>query len=109
MPLCSIRDVGLKSEAGAIVLQHKGNPMPFKFLVGQAVEYTPIGEKIAGIYKIMRQMPEEEQAVDLRYLIKSEAEAYARNVLECQLSPDVGAEGECAATKPRLSHGSHRH
>ena len=31
-------------------------------------------------------MPEEEQAFDLRYRIKSEAEAYERNVLECQLS-----------------------
>jgi hypothetical protein len=47
--------------------------MSFKFLVGQAVEYTPIGAKKAGLYKIMRQMPKEEQAVDLKYRIKSEA------------------------------------
>ena len=26
--------------------------MSFKFSVGQAVEYTPIGEKKAGLYKI---------------------------------------------------------
>jgi hypothetical protein len=58
--------------------------MSFKFLVGQAVEYTPIGQKKAGLYKIMRQMPKEEHAVDLKYLIKSKAEAYERNVLECQ-------------------------
>jgi hypothetical protein len=46
--------------------------MSFKFFVGQAVEYTPVGEKTAGLYKIVRQMPEEEQAFDLKYLIKSE-------------------------------------
>jgi hypothetical protein len=82
--------------------------MSFKFLVGQAVEYTPIGGKKPGLYKIVRQMPAEEQAIDLRYRIKSEAEAYERNVLECQLSADVGAESEYAAVKPRLSQGSHR-
>jgi len=83
--------------------------MSFKFLIGQAVEYTPIGEKTAGLYKIMRQMPKEEQAIDLRYIIKSDAEAYERNVLECQLSSDVGAKSEYAATRPRLSQGSHGH
>jgi hypothetical protein len=82
--------------------------MSFKFLVGQAVEYTPVGEKTAGLYKIVRQMPKEEQAFDLRYVIKSEAEIYARNVLECQLSSDVGAEREYATIKPRPSQGSHR-
>ena len=82
--------------------------MPFKFFVGQAVEYTPIGEKTAGLCKIVRQMPKEEQAVDLRYLIKSEAEVYKRNVLECQLSSDVGPETEYATTKPRLRQGSHQ-
>jgi hypothetical protein len=80
--------------------------MTFKFLVGQAVEYTPIGEKKAGLYKIMRQMPKEEQAFDLKYCIKSDIEAYERNVLECQLSSDVGAESEYAVTKRRLPHGS---
>jgi hypothetical protein len=39
-------------------------------------------------------MPEEELAIDLKYLIKSNAEAYERNVLECQLSADVGVESE---------------
>jgi hypothetical protein len=39
--------------------------MSFKFLVGEAVEYTPIGEKAAGLYKVIRQMPREEQAIDL--------------------------------------------
>jgi hypothetical protein len=82
--------------------------MSFKFFVGQAVEYTPIGEKVAGFYRIKRQMPTEEQALDLKYCIKSEAEAYERNVLECQLSSDVRPECEYATTKPRLSQGSHR-
>ena len=82
--------------------------MTFKFFVGQAVEYTPIREKSAGLYKIKRQMPEEEQAIDLRYLIKSDAEAYERNVLECQLSSDVRPECEYATTKHRPTQGSHR-
>jgi hypothetical protein len=82
--------------------------MSFKFLVGQAVEYTPIGEKTAGLYKIVRQMPKEEQAFDLKYCIKSEAEAYERNVLECQLTSDVRAESEYATIKPRFTQGSHR-
>jgi len=82
--------------------------MPFKFLVGQAVEYTPIGEKVAGLYTITRRMPREEQAIDLKYCIKSEAEAYERNVLECQLSSDVRPEYEYATSKPRPSQGSHR-
>ena len=73
--------------------------MSFKFFVGQDVEYTPVGEKTAGLYKVVRQMPEEEQAFDLR----SEAEAYERNVLECQLG-----ESEYATTKPRPSQSSHR-
>src|SRR5580700_1859613 len=90
------------------VLQQERNPMSFKFLVGQAVEYTPIGEKVAGLYRIKRQMPREEQALDLKYCIKSEAEAYERNVLECQLSSDVRPECAYATTKPRLSQGSHR-
>ena len=82
--------------------------MPFKYFVGQAVEYTPSGEKTAGLYKIMRQMPEEEHAFDLRYLIKSEAEIYERNVPECQLSCDVAAESHYVMTKPLLSHSRRR-
>ena len=51
-------------------------------------------------------MPQEEQAADLKCLIKSDAEACERNVLECELSSDVGAENEYATTKPRLPQGS---
>ena len=56
----------------------KETVMSFKFSVGQAVEYTPIGEKKAGLYKVIRQMPQEEQAIDLRYRIKSAAEVYRK-------------------------------
>ena len=76
--------------------------MPFKFVVGQTVEYTPIGEKKPGRYLVVRQMPQEEQAFDLKYLIKSEAEAYERNVVEHQLNADEGADDDYAATKPEL-------
>jgi hypothetical protein len=81
--------------------------MPFKFSVGQSVEYTPIGEKKAGLYKITRQMPMEEQAADLRYRIKSDEEVYERNVLECHLTsfsdgPPVSYEIERTRTvEPR--------
>ena len=61
--------------------------MSFKFLVGQAVEYTPIGEKKPGLFKVVRQMPMEDQAIDVYYRIKSETENYERNVAECHLSP----------------------
>lgn len=60
--------------------------MAHRFSTGETVEYKPIGGK-PGLYKITRQMPEEPQATDLRYRIKSEREGYERNVLECQLSP----------------------
>jgi hypothetical protein len=75
--------------------------MSFKYFVGQAVEYTPVGEKTAGLYKIIRQMPSEDLATDLRYRIKSEAEAHERVVSESTLSSEVLAESEYAATKPR--------
>ena len=83
----------------------KGTVMSFKFSVGQAVEYTPIGEKRAGLYTVIRQMPKEGQAAELKYRIKSDAEAYERNVLECHLSA-VSDESGYATIKWRLPHGS---
>jgi hypothetical protein len=68
--------------------------MSFKFLVGETVEYTPLGEKTAGLYKIVRQMPDEDGAPDLRYRIKSESETCERYVPEGMLTPGVGAEAE---------------
>jgi len=82
--------------------------MSFKFLVGQAVEYTPIGEKVVGLYRTRRLMPREEHALYLKSRIKSQPEPYERNVLSCQLCSAVRPECEYATTKPRLSQGSHR-
>jgi len=82
--------------------------MSFKFVVGQRVEYKPLGERAARLYKIVSRMPKEENALDLRYRIKSDAEAYERNVLECQLSADIAAESEYPTTGPRRSRIPHR-
>ena len=62
--------------------------MAHKFSVGQAVDYRPMGGK-AGYFKIVRQMPEEFQAFDLKYRIKSVQESFERIVLECDLSPSI--------------------
>jgi len=62
--------------------------MAHKFAVGQAVEYRPIGAKV-GVFKVVRQMPEEFRATDLKYRIKSAQETFERNVLECDLSPSI--------------------
>ena len=70
--------------------------MSYKFFVGEAVEYTPIGEKTAGLYKIIRQMPDEDGATDLRYRIKSESDAHERVVPESLLTSGVVAEAEYA-------------
>lgn len=67
--------------------------MSFKFAVGQVVEYTPAGDKPA-LYKVVRRMPVEPFASDLRYLIKAENDGVERNVLECHLRSDLlAAEG----------------
>jgi hypothetical protein len=90
-------------------LTQKGrNLMSFKFLVGQTVEYTPIGEKKAGLFKIVRQMPKEDQAIDAYYRIKSETEAHERNVLECQLSADAAADSSFAGITPGDNEGAKR-
>jgi hypothetical protein len=94
---------GPLTEVGSMlrVSQHERDSMSSKFLVGQAVEYTPIGERAAGLYKIIRRMPNEDQATDLQYCIKSEAEAHERVVPEGMLSPDVLADSEYPSVKPR--------
>ena len=53
-------------------------------VVGQTVGYAPIGCAIDN-YKITKRMPEEEQAIDPRYRIKSEYETFERCVPESQL------------------------
>jgi hypothetical protein len=82
--------------------------MSFKFLVGQAVGYTPIGEKEPGLFKIVRQMPKEDQAIDVYYRIKSEAESHERNVAECHLTPDISIDGALAAITADDSDGAEK-
>ena len=60
--------------------------MSFKFFVGQAVEYTPVGEKTAGLYKIVRQMPEEEQAFDLKSTFQLSSEPASAHSTRDKLS-----------------------
>jgi hypothetical protein len=62
--------------------------MSFKYTVGQAVEYKPVNANIA-LFVVVRRMPEEFQAVDRRYCIKSAQEAFEPNVMECDLSPSI--------------------
>jgi hypothetical protein len=80
--------------------------MAHKFTVGQAVEFKPIGAKI-GVFKVVKQMPEEFQAVDRKYRIKSEQEGFERSVLECDLSPSIIPEQEYAPMKPLRRAGGH--
>jgi len=79
--------------------------MAHKFAIGQAVEYKPIGAKI-GVFKIVKQMPDEFQAVDLKYRIKSVQEAFERTVLECDLSPSIIPE-QYEPMRPLRRAGGH--
>jgi len=80
--------------------------MTFKFSVGQAVEYTPTGGQ-AALFTIVRQMPEEFRAFDLKYRIKSEQEGFERNVLECDLRSPSGPPESYAAILPLRRLGGH--
>lgn len=63
--------------------------MAHKFAVGAWVNYWPARSKSRGRYQVMKLMPEEFQATDWKYRIKSEEEGFERNVLECDLSPSI--------------------
>ena len=80
--------------------------MSFKFAVGQAVEYKPVGASV-GLFKVTRQMPEEFQAIDRRYRIKSDHEGFERNVMECDLNETVGPEQAYAPSRPLRRSGGH--
>jgi hypothetical protein len=84
----------------------KGRAMSFKFAVGQAVEYKPTGGKV-GLFRVVRQMPEEFRAIDRVYRIKSDSEGFERNVLECDLSELVNAEAAYAPMLPLRRSGGH--
>jgi hypothetical protein len=78
--------------------------MNFKFSVGQAVEYTPRGGTV-GLFEVVRQMPEEFQAYDRKYLIKNPQEGFERNVPECDLSASDRRPEEFGELR-RLRHTS---
>jgi hypothetical protein len=81
--------------------------MSFKYTVGQAVEYKPVGANIA-LFVVVRRMPEEFQALDRRYCIKNVQEGFERNVMECDLSPSViPKEYYDPPTRLRRSGGHH--
>jgi len=92
--------------AGVLKGRGRDHIMAHKFSIGQAVEYKPVGAKV-GYFKVIRQMPEEFQAVDLRYRIKSDQESFERNVLECDLSPSVVPEDQYDPLRPLRRSGGH--
>ena len=64
--------------------------MSFKFAVGQAVEYTPVGTRgRASVFTVTQHMPLEDNS-DRRYRIKSTGEPFSRDVFEYCLSAEVG-------------------
>jgi hypothetical protein len=66
--------------------------MAFKFSIGQAVEYKPQGQS-AGLFKVIRHMPEEDGASGKKYRIKSLREGFERTVTEYDLGPADLSEG----------------
>ena len=80
--------------------------MAHKFKVGQAVEYKAVGSKTS-IFRVVQQMPEEFQAYDWKYRIKSDQESFERNVLECDLAPSIVPEAEYEPVKPLRRAGGH--
>jgi hypothetical protein len=77
-----------------------------KFKVGDVVEYKAAGAKVS-LFRVVRRMPEEFQAYDWRYRIKSDQESFERNVLECDLSPSIVPEEEYEEIKPLRRAGGH--
>jgi len=66
--------------------------MAFKFSIGQAVEYRPVGQP-AGLFKVVRHMPQEDSTSDRKYRIKSLQEGFERTVNEVDLFPANMSEG----------------
>lgn len=86
--------------------ERKGWTMAFRFAVGQAVEYKPTGGTV-GLFRVVRQMPEEFRAIDRVYRIKSDSENFERNVLECDLRESVNAEEAYAPMRRLRRSGGH--
>jgi hypothetical protein len=80
--------------------------MTYKFKSGDLVEYKPIGLK-TGLFKVVRRMPEEFQASDWKYRIKSDQEGFERTVLQCDLAPSIVPEGNYDPVRPLRRAGGH--
>jgi hypothetical protein len=78
--------------------------MAFKFSVGQAVEYKPLGNP-AGLFKVIQRMPKEDNTTDQKYRIKSLQEGFERTVAEVDLSPADMAEGAYQERTPPGARG----
>jgi len=79
--------------------------MAFKFSLGQAVEYKPMGRSV-GLFKVLRHMPQEDHALAPKYLIKSLTEGFERIVHEFDLEPSDGDESKYVTAPSRQSNGS---
>ena len=77
--------------------------MNFKFLVGQTVEFTPRGGKV-GLFTVVRQMPEEYQALDRKYRIQGE-QGTQWSAFEFDLTASDKSPDEYAASRPMRNTG----
>jgi len=77
--------------------------MNFKFLVGQTVEFTPRGGKV-GLFTVVRQMPEEDQALERKYRIQGE-QGTEWSAFEFDLTASDKSPGEYAASRPMRNTG----
>jgi hypothetical protein len=84
---------------------NKGQHMNFKFPVGQAVEFTPRGGKV-GLFTVVRQMPEEYQALDRKYRIQSH-HGTEWSAFEYDLTASNKDPGEYAVSSPMRTLGRH--
>jgi hypothetical protein len=80
--------------------------MAHKFKTGGMVEYKAIGAKTT-LFRVVRQMPEEFQAFDWKYRIKSEEESFERNVFECDLSSSIIPDATYEPVKRLRRAGGH--
>lgn len=65
--------------------------MQFKFAIGEAVEYSPMGRS-AGRYTVTRHQPVEDSDGTRRYRVKSSNEGYERTVAEHDLTSTYVAD-----------------
>ena len=81
--------------------------MAFKFSVGQAVEFTPMGQS-AGLFEVIRHLPEEDGAAGKKYRIKSLREGFERTVTEYDLRPADLAQGAYPTPVKKPKAGNNR-